>query len=91
MHAVAGIGNPDQFFEMLRAQKIRVIPHAFPDHARFESSDLDFGDQHPIVMTEKDAVKCRAFASSRVWSVAVNLVFQGGDGDRLLRRVLRDL
>jgi tetraacyldisaccharide 4'-kinase len=91
VHAVAGIGNPDQYFEMLRAEKIRVIRHAFPDHARYQTSDLDFGDQHPILMTEKDAVKCRAFADARFWSVAVNLEFQGGDGDRLLRRVLRDL
>ncbi|MDH3418727.1 MAG: tetraacyldisaccharide 4'-kinase [Gammaproteobacteria bacterium] len=91
VHAVAGIGNPDQYFEMLRSEKIRVIRHAFPDHARYQPSDLDFGDQHPVLMTEKDAVKCRAFADPRFWSVAVNLEFQGGDGDRLLRRVLRDL
>lgn len=91
VHAVAGIGNPDQYFEMLRAHKIRVIPHAFQDHARFEPSDLDFEDEHPILMTEKDAVKCRTFADERFWSVAVNLEFQGGDGDRLLRRVLREL
>ena len=91
VHAVAGIGNPDRFFEMLKAAKIRVIQHAFEDHARYQPSDLEFGDQHPVLMTEKDAVKCRAFADQRFWSVAVNLEFQGGDGDRLLRRVLRDL
>ncbi len=91
VHAVAGIGNPDQFFEMLKSKKIRVIPHAFQDHARFEASDLDFDDQHPVLMTEKDAVKCRAFADPRFWSVAVNLEFEDGGGDRLLRRVLRDL
>jgi tetraacyldisaccharide 4'-kinase len=91
VHAVAGIGNPDQFFEMLKSEKIRVIPHAFQDHARYQPSDLDFEDKHPVLMTEKDAVKCRAFADPRFWSVAVNLEFQGGDGDRLLRRVLRGL
>jgi tetraacyldisaccharide 4'-kinase len=91
VHAVAGIGNPDQFFEMLSSEKIRVVRHAFQDHARFQPSDLDFGDGHPVLMTEKDAVKCRAFADPRFWSVAVNIEFQGGDGDRLLRRVLRDL
>lgn len=91
VHAVAGIGNPDQFFEMLTESKIRVIRHAFEDHARYQPGDLDFGDDHPILMTEKDAVKCRAFADPRFWSVAVNLEFQGGDGERLLRRVLRDL
>ncbi len=91
VHAVAGIGNPDQYFEMLRSQKIRIIPHAFQDHARYQPSDLDFEDDHPILVTEKDAVKCRAFADARFWSVAVNLEFQDGDGDRLLRRVLREL
>ena len=74
-----------------KSKKIRVIPHAFQDHARFEASDLDFDDQHPVLMTEKDAVKCRAFADPRFWGVAVNLEFEDGGGDRLLRRVLRDL
>lgn len=91
VHAVAGIGNPDQYFEMLKSGKIRVIEHAFPDHARYEPSDLDFEDKHPVLMTDKDAVKCRKFADPRFWSVAVNVEFQGGDGERLLRRVLRDL
>lgn len=91
VHAVAGIGNPDQFFEMLESEKIRVIQHSFQDHARYQPSDLAFGDQHPVLMTEKDAVKCRAFADPRFWSVAVNLEFRGGDGDRLLRQVFRDL
>ena len=91
VHAVAGIGYPDRFFEMLESAKIRVIRHAFEDHARFEPDDFDFGDQHPVLMTDKDAVKCRSFADSRFWSVAVNAEFQGSDGDRLLRRILRDL
>ncbi len=91
VHAVAGIGHPDRFFAMLESQKIRVIRHAFEDHARFTPDDFDFGDGHPILMTDKDAVKCRAFADPRFWSVAVNAEFQDGDGDRLLRRVLREL
>jgi len=91
VHAVAGIGHPDRFFEMLKQAKIRIIPHAFPDHAHLRARDLDFDDRHPILMTAKDAVKCRAFADQRYWSVTVGLQFKSGDGDRLLRRVLRDL
>lgn len=91
VHAVAGIGHPDRFFAMLRSAKIRLIAHAFPDHARITPGDLDFDDGHPILMTAKDAVRCRGFANQRYWSVGVRLEFQGSDGDRLLRRILRDL
>jgi tetraacyldisaccharide 4'-kinase len=91
VHAVAGIGHPDRFFEMLKARQVRIIPHALTDHAPIRRSQLDFGDGHPILMTAKDAVKCRAFADERYWSVLVRLQFKGGDGDRLLRCVLRDL
>jgi tetraacyldisaccharide 4'-kinase len=76
---------------MLKAAGIRVIPHSFTDHARYAGADFDFGDGHPILMTEKDAVKCRAFADDRFWCVTVELRFKDGDGDRLMRRVLRDL
>jgi tetraacyldisaccharide 4'-kinase len=91
VHAVAGIGNPERFFALLEAAKIRIIPHAFRDHARLQESDLAFEDEHPILMTEKDAVKCRAFPSDRYWVVAVTLEFDSGTGERLIRRVLSDL
>jgi tetraacyldisaccharide 4'-kinase len=61
IHAVAGIGEPKQFFQMLEAQGLKVIPHAFADHYSFRVEDLLFDDTHPIIMTEKDAVKCQAF------------------------------
>jgi len=71
VHGVAGIGNPDRFFSVLRAAGIEVIPHPFPDHHEFLASDLDFGDERPILMTEKDAVKCRRFARPEIWVVAI--------------------
>jgi tetraacyldisaccharide 4'-kinase len=55
------------------------------------AEDLEFGDDRPVLMTAKDAVKVRGFADQRHWSVMVRLEFKRGDGDRLLRRVLRDL
>lgn len=69
IHAVAGIGNPPRFFAQLRAAGLDVIEHPFPDHYAYTVADLRFGDELPVLMTEKDAVKCRAFADSRLWVV----------------------
>ena len=62
LHAVAGIGNPQRFFTTLETLHWRPIPHAFADHARYSLEQLSFSPELPLVMTEKDAVKCRAFA-----------------------------
>lgn len=59
IHAVAGIGNPTRFFNLLRQSGFKVLEHAFPDHHRFKARDLQFPDQYPIYVTEKDAVKCQ--------------------------------
>ena len=72
VHAVAGIGNPGRFFESLRSHGIEILEHAFTDHHALTEADLDFSDANPILMTEKDAVKCGAFASSRCWQVPVS-------------------
>ncbi|NDK38568.1 tetraacyldisaccharide 4'-kinase [Pseudoxanthomonas gei] len=71
VQAVAGIGNPQRFFEMLRGFGMGVVPHAFPDHHRYVARDLEFGSELPVLMTEKDAVKCRAFANEWHYSVPV--------------------
>ena len=62
LHAVAGIGNPQRFFATLEALHWCPIPHPFADHAAYSREQLDFSPALPLVMTEKDAVKCRAFA-----------------------------
>ena len=72
VHAVAGIGDPERFFSMLRDAGIAVVPHAFPDHHRYEQDDLRFGSDLPVLMTEKDAVKCSAFANQRYFSVGID-------------------
>ena len=59
VHAVAGIGDPERFFTMLRAFGIAVVPHAFSDHHHYSAADFEFGSRLPVLMTEKDAVKCR--------------------------------
>jgi tetraacyldisaccharide 4'-kinase len=71
VHAVAAIGHPQRFFDALRAQGIAVFGHAFPDHHPFAPADLDFGDGLPVLMTDKDAVKCRRFARPNWWRVPV--------------------
>jgi tetraacyldisaccharide 4'-kinase len=71
VHAVAGIGHPQRFFDTLREYGIDVIEHPFPDHHRYVPDDLVFADDLPILMTEKDAVKCRAFGNGNWWAVPV--------------------
>ena len=71
VHAVAGIGDPERFFATLRGLGIAVVPHAFPDHHAYRAEDLDFGSPLPVLMTEKDAVKCAGFAGTRWYSVPV--------------------
>ena len=71
VHAVAGIGNPARFFARLRAAGIDAVEHAFADHFAYAQADLNFGDDLPVLMTEKDAVKCAAFPDARCWSVPV--------------------
>ena len=58
VHAVAGIGHPQRFFSQLRDHGLQVIEHAFPDHHAYSADDFLFGNGTPILMTEKDAVKC---------------------------------
>jgi len=72
VHAVAGIGEPERFFDLLRSHGIGVVPHAFADHHRYVADDLRFGSDLPVLMTEKDAVKCRAFAGARWYSVGID-------------------
>jgi tetraacyldisaccharide 4'-kinase len=88
VHAVAGIGNPGRFFAALRAHGLTLIEHAFPDHHAFKAAELDFADELPILMTEKDAVKCTSFANPRLWYVPVSAQFEPTAGHAFLTRVL---
>jgi tetraacyldisaccharide 4'-kinase len=88
VHAVAAIGNPQRFFDMLREAGLTVYEHPFPDHHPFKSGDLNFGDSMPILMTEKDAVKCAAFADERCWYVPVTAEFTENETRELVDLVL---
>lgn len=89
VHAVAAIGNPDRFFATLADAGIEVDPHPHPDHAVLSSADLDFGDGAPVLITEKDAVKCERLSRSNLWCVVAELDLDPGHGERLLRNLDR--
>ncbi|MGD2074316.1 MAG: tetraacyldisaccharide 4'-kinase [Gammaproteobacteria bacterium] len=72
VHAVAGIADPRRFFATLREAGLEIQEHAFPDHHPFRAGELAFGDARPVLMTEKDAVKCAGFAQAHWWSVPVD-------------------
>ncbi|WP_148254689.1 tetraacyldisaccharide 4'-kinase [Aidingimonas lacisalsi] len=71
VHAVAGIGHPQRFFATLDALGVEYDAHAYSDHHDFRAQDLAFADPRPIVMTAKDAVKCRGFAGAECWALDV--------------------
>lgn len=91
VHAVAGIGNPGRFFRDLRNHGLEIIEHAFRDHHPFAPEDLSFGDDLPVLMTEKDAVKCASFADPGWWLVPTEAVFAQAQARELLDGVLRKL
>jgi tetraacyldisaccharide 4'-kinase len=69
--AIAGIGNPARFFAHLDALGVKYEARAFPDHHAYRESDLDRQGADVILMTEKDAVKCAAFAAGHMWMLPV--------------------
>jgi len=91
-HAIAGIGNPQRFFDLLKHFNINIIPHAFPDHHPYQAADLDFPDQLPILMTEKDAVKCKNLVLNkkireRLWVLPVKAELSSEFIDKLLQKI----
>lgn len=88
VHGVAGIGNPQRFFATLAGLGLTVTAHAFPDHHVFRESELDFADVRPVIMTEKDAVKCRAFNNTRLWTLPVRASLPDGAVDSMIDRAL---
>ena len=86
-HAIAGIGNPDRFFAALGRFGIEVIQHPFADHYPFTAKDVNFDDGVPVLMTEKDAVKCRELAGSLHWAVPAETVLTAETERALKARV----
>ena len=84
IHAVAGIGNPGRFFGLLKQLGFSIQEHPFIDHHAFRPQEIAFDDERPVVMTEKDAVKCRRFAHDNCWFLEI----EAQPDERLQTRVL---
>jgi tetraacyldisaccharide 4'-kinase len=91
VHAVAGIGDPGRFFRHLARLGLEPIEHPFPDHHPFRAEDLDFGEpageERPVLLTEKDAVKLRGVARPNWWVLPVAAHVDAAFGDWLIRRL----
>ncbi len=71
-HVVTAIGNPERFLDMLSKAELEFDTRIFADHHQFNSADLEFNDHHPLLMTEKDAVKCYDLANTNTWMLPVD-------------------
>ena len=87
VHAVAGIGHPQRFFASLRGAGLALIEHRFADHHRFTAEDLAFVPALPLLMTDKDAIKCRHFAQPDWWRVPVSAQLPEEFFEQLLQRM----
>jgi tetraacyldisaccharide 4'-kinase len=87
VHAVAGIGDPTRFFKYLQGFGLEIQPHPFPDHHPLKPRDLDFGDDRPVLLTEKDAVKLRHAARPNWWVLPVTARLTPAFGGWLLGRL----
>ncbi len=87
VHAVAGIGRPQRFFEQLTAAGLQVVPHAFADHHPYVPADLDFGGDAPKILTAKDAVKCAAFAPVDTWVLPVRASIDAAASQRIVEKL----
>lgn len=85
LHALAGIGHPQRFFDHLRALGLQFTAHAFPDHHAYSQADLNWPDAEALLMTEKDAVKCAAFADARYWVLPVEAQMDPAFGMNILQ------
>ncbi len=72
VHAYAAIGQPAQFFDELRNCGFTLDTHVFPDHHRYSYEDFSGTEDKPVIMTEKDAVKCRGLAGDNAWYVKIS-------------------
>lgn len=91
VHALAGIGNPGQFFAALERQGLQVDRRSLPDHARLSAADLVFADDAPVLMTEKDAIKCRGLHLPNHWYVTATAQLSEENAARVLRGVRQKL
>ncbi len=84
VHAVAGIANPHRFIDSLQQAGLTVKKHLFPDHHAYQQADFDFVKPgEAVVMTEKDAVKCRRLVLDDAWYVPIEAQLPASFASRL--------
>jgi len=88
VHAVAGIGHPEAFFEALRSTGLEVVGHALADHAALDPGRLPFAAGATVLMTAKDAVKCRTFAGTDWWLVELGVHLERTAANDWLAQIL---
>jgi len=87
VHAVAGIGHPKRFFNQLKSYNINIIEHEFADHFDFTAEHFALLENAPVLMTEKDAVKCFNFAKPHMWFVPVNAEIAASVADQMIEQL----
>jgi len=85
--AIAGIAHPDRFFASLAAQGFVGRTQAFPDHHAYSRDDVAFPGARAVLMTQKDAVKCRAFANARMWMLPIRADVDCALIDRIVEKL----
>ena len=86
VHAVAGISNPSNFFSSLRSLGFEVVEHIFPDHYNFSKNDFENLLDLPVIMTEKDAVKCE-FLDDNFWYLKIEAQISEGMEQKIIEQI----
>ena len=87
LHAVAGIGNPERFFNYLKALGLVFDSSSYKDHYRFTKKDFKTMSDKNIIMTEKDAIKCEKFARDNFWYLPVSAEINSKFIDVILKKL----
>ena len=86
LHAFAGIGEPQRFFDHLTSLGLKFEPHFFADHYGYQKDDFRI-DADAILTTEKDAVKCAGLTAIPIWVLAVDAVVEPDIAKFVLRKI----
>lgn len=89
VHALTGIGNPKRFYSSLKQQGLQLTTHSYPDHYDFKANDLLFNDDKTVIMTEKDAVKCKKLVTDnrKYWYLPVKAQLDDGFDQQFLNHM----
>ncbi len=91
VHAIAGIGDPQRFFDDLTKYGLVIEEHPFADHHQFKADEINFNDDKPVLMTHKDAVKCQPFATTNHWYRPVVLSVDDSLGKAIVNKLEKNI